>query len=216
MRLIGISGKPGSNKMFYAFRIIRELKIRGYDTELVSLAKPLYEELNRIADDIAEQNKNATQISEEYDLGKKGFDLYDLLNPKYIGEKNPQYGYSRRNENFRKALELLGTGIRREQDEDYYIKKLISSITDKTTSFGVLIDMRFPNEADYIMMNGGMNIRVNVVNDKNNTGGYKYTQGKNNFVENALDNYFMFDYEFYREVFNGIKFGKELENYFQL
>lgn len=216
MRLIGISGKPGSNKMFYAFRIIRELRIRGYNTELISLAKPLYKELNCIADDIVEHNKNAKQISAKYNLGEKGSELYNFLNPEYLGEKNLEYGYSRRNENFRKALELLGTGIRREQDEDYYIKKLVNKTVNEKIDFGVLIDMRFPNEADYIMMNGGMTIRVNVFDNDDVSGGYKYTQGKNSFVENALDNYYMFDYEFYREIFNGITFGKELEKYFQL
>lgn len=212
-RLIGISGKPGSNKMFYAFRIIRELKLRGYNADLVSLAKPLYKELNHIADQV----KDAVpfeKIIEENNLGERGFKLIELLSPEIIGDKHPDYGYSRRNEFFRAALNVLGTEIRREQDPDYFLNKLDEQ--SENLDFGVLIDLRFPNEADYISLHEGMTIRVNVFNEEDNRGGYKYNEGLKAPSETSLDDYYMFDYEFYRELFNGKKFGFELERFFKL
>lgn len=212
-RLIGISGKPGSNKMFYAFRIIRELRLRGYNADLVSLAKPLYKELNYIADQVKD-DVSIEKIIEENNLGERGFKLIELLSPEKIGEKNPTYGYSRRNEFFRAALNVLGTEIRREQDQDYFLNKL-----DEQTEgldFGVLIDLRFPNEADFISSNNGMTIRVNVSDEENKSGGYKYNEGMNSTTEISLDDYFLFDYEFYLELFNGKNFGFELEKFFKI
>lgn len=212
-RLIGISGKPGSNKMFYAFRIIRELRLRGYNADLVSLAKPLYKELNYIADQVKD-DVSIEKIIEENNLGERGFKLIELLSPETIGEKNPTYGYSRRNEFFRAALNVLGTEIRREQDPDYFLNKLDEQ--SENLDFGVLIDLRFPNEADYISLHEGMTIRVNVFNEEDNRGGYKYNEGLKTPSETSLDDYYMFDYEFYRELFNGKKFGFELERFFKL
>lgn len=212
-RIIGISGKPGSNKMFYAFRIIRELRLRGYDTDWISLAKPLYEELNHIADQVKDE-AHVEKIIQENDLGILGFKLLELLNPELIGEKHPEYGYSRRNEHFRAAMSVLGTEIRREQDPEYFLKKLDEQT--ENLDFAVLTDLRFPNEADYISMNRGMTIRVNVLNEDNKSGGYKYNEGMNSPTETALDDYFLFDYEFYLELFNAQIFGTELENFFKI
>lgn len=212
-RIIGISGKPGSNKMFYAFRIIRELRLRGYTTDWISLAKPLYDELNHIADQV-ENEEGIEKIIKENNLDIRGFKLIELLNPELIGEKNPEYGYSRRNKYFRAAMSVLGTEIRREQDPEYFLKKLDEQT--KNLEFAVLTDLRFPNEADYISLNHGMTIRVNVFNKENKDGGYKYNEGLNSITETSLDDYPMFDYEFYPEFFNGKDFGTELENFFKL
>jgi len=212
-RLIGISGKPGSNKLFYGFRIIRELRLRGYSADLVSLAKPLYEELNYIADQVVDKVPNE-KIIEENNLGNRGFKLIELLNPEAIGEKNPVYGYSRRNEFFRAALSVLGTEIRREQNANYFLNKLEDQLKD--LDFGVLIDLRFPNEADFIFQNQGMTIRVNVYDETDNHGGYKYNKGMESITEKALDDYPLFDYEFNKEFFNGTLFGYELEKFFNI
>lgn len=216
-RFIGISGKPGSNKLFYAFRIIRELRLRGYKTELLSFAKPLYEELNNIADEV-KNNVPFDEIVKNNNLPThKGFELLELLNPVLIGEKDEVYGYSRRNEYFRQALNILGTEIRREQDVDYYVKKVVEESNNLDIDFIVLIDLRFPNEADYINFNNkGMTIRVNVFDESLNYGGYKYNEGMKTKAETALDDYYMFSYEFYRELFNGVDFGFELEKFFEL
>lgn len=213
-KLIGISGKPGSNKMFYAFRIIRELRFRNQNTILVSLAEPLYKEANAIANDVVDRISSET-IIETYNLGEKGHELIELLDVNKIGERNPIYGYSRRNENFRKALVMLGTNIRRAQDENYFINKLYETLPD-SADFAVFLDLRFPNEAEYVTINGGMTLRVNINEPEFNAGGYKYEAGLKDEVETALDDYYLFHYEFYRELFNGSSFGFELEEFFGL
>lgn len=213
-RFIGISGKPGANKMIYAFRIIRELRLRGHQAEMSSLALSLYAEANAIADDVA-AGLPESQIIAEHDLGILGPDLISFLDPELIGEKHPQWGHSRRNESFRRALSLLGTNIRREQDQDYFLKRMVSSL-EPAIDFAVITDLRFPNEAEYIRRHGGMNIRVNVNDEENTSGGYKYNEGRNTAEETALDTYYRFNHEFYASFFNGKEFGNTLEEFFQL
>lgn len=214
VKFVGISGKPGSNKMTYAFPIVRELRVRGFKTDLVSLAKPLYDELNEIAQRVG-AGVSDDELILKYELGERGDELLKLLGPDLIGESHPIYGYSRRNESFRRALSLLGSRIRRKQNENYYIDKLVNSLPSEL-DFAVLADLRFPNEADYIFRNEGMTIRVNVNEPENNSGGFKYEAGMSDVTETALDKYYLFDYEFYRNSFNGLIFGKELEKFFDL
>jgi len=211
-KLIGISGKPGSNKLPYAFRIIRELRVRGQRTNQVFLAQPLYDELNGIAKALV-TGEPAAKLIEDFNLGEKGKELLTLLGGD-IGEFHPDYGLSRRNENVRKSLSLLGLGIRREQEPDYFVNRLGPQL--EGLDFGVIADLRFPNEADHIRWGGGKTLRVEINNPEDNSGGYKYEKGLEDPTETALDDYPFFNWLFYRNNFDGIAFGRELEQAFEL
>jgi len=213
LKLIGISGKPGSEKMVYAFKIIQELRFHGYKTHLVSLAEPLYKEFNEIADQIKIYGQDADYIVKNYSLEAKGLELYKLLKENNLGEKSPVYGYSRRNEFVRKGLSMLGSEIRREQDPDYFIKKLTKNLPEG--DFGVLIDLRYPNEADFINDNDGIVLRA-LRDFESEHGGYKYQQGMNDPTETSLDDYENFlDYLEY-DSFDRVSFAKNLLKMYDL
>jgi hypothetical protein len=211
-RLIGISGKPGSNKLVYGFRIIRELRARGQRTNQVFLSAPLYEELNSIAKRF-KAGEDSSSLVDEFSLGVKGPELLELLSHE-LGEFHEMYGLSRRNEWVRKSLVLLGSSIRREQNPDYYLDRLNSQL--EGLDFGVITDLRFPNEADYIRWHGGGNLRVEINNADDDSGGYKYQEGLSDPTETALDDYSFFNWLFYRNNFNGLVFGRELEDFFEI
>lgn len=207
LRIIGISGKPGSEKMFYAFKIIQELRYHGFKTHLISLAQPLYSEFNQIADSIKIENKDLESVVNKYNLGGKGKDLYNLISNNDLGEKHPDYGYSRRNEFVRKGLSLLGSGIRRKQNQDYFLEELVQNLPEG--DFGVLIDLRYPNEADFINDNDGIVLRA-LRTFESDYGGYKYQEGMVDPTETALDNYeYFLDYLEY-ETFNRVDFAKKI------
>ena len=191
LTLIGISGKPGSVKMRYAAPIIQELRFHGYKTIQTALAGSLYSELNGIIDDWHSNEFSSEELAEKYELDDDALwkDLIALIDPSKLGEKY-HYGFSRRNENMRKALNLFGSQIRREQDPDYFLKKMIDSISDEI-DFAVFTDLRYPNEVDYLNFNGHYSIRISeppeiVYSDPED--GFKYSQeGLSDPTETALD-----------------------------
>ncbi len=186
--------------------------MRGYKSAQVFLAKPLYEELNGIAQALVAGEPHENLI-EDFNLGERGPELLSLLSGD-IGEFHPMYGLSRRNENVRKALSLLGLGIRREQEPNYFLDKLAPQL--EGLDFGVIADLRFPNEADFIRWGGGKLLRVEINNPDDHSGGYKYEEGLEDPTETALDDYPFFTWLFYRNHFDGIAFGRELEQAFEL
>lgn len=212
-RMIGISGKSGSNKLFYAFRIMRELRVRGQKTVWLNFAELLYDEFNQIAD-LYLSGVSQDELIDRFNLhGVPTWELFELLSQD-LGEKHPDYGYSRRVEAVWRGMVVLGHGIRRKQDPDYFVKKIQERFGD--ASFAVSTDLRFPNEADWIRLNGGINLRLELVDSEDRYGGYKYNEGMNDPTETALDDYPFFDYHFVREIFNGQEFGRELEDFFEL
>lgn len=220
MKTIGIYGEPGSNKMYYAFRIIRDLNLLGYHTVWGNFAESLYVEINKIASErvkgdsfelIAESNKLAVNGSYVAAYG-----LYEMLDPSLIGEYNPEYGYSRRNENFRKSMDIFATQIRREQDREYFIKEFEKSYSNKA-EIVVATDLRFQNEIDHIHSNNGAVIGVDVflkeeVQRALSANDFKYsTAGKSLATENGIVDYNVFDYFFTREYFDSQSLCRLLE-----
>lgn len=216
-RIVGISGKPGSNKLFYAFRIMRELRARGHRTLWANFADPLYEEFNQIAD-LYLSGMAQEAIIDKFGLeGAPTSELFELLSQD-LGTRSPEFGYNRRVEAVRRGLGVLSTKIRRKQDESYYINILDRRLKHELErpDFAVVTDLRFPNEADWIRLNGGLNLRIEQIDPSDSYGGYKYNEGLQDTTETALDDYPFFDYHFFREDFNGKDFGKELESFFCL
>lgn len=211
VKIIGISGKPGSNKLIYGFCIARELTRRGYSVGMAQLAKPLYDELDAIVK-ASLAGASAVELDDRFQLDGAAHLIQDYIS-RGLGDYNENYGYSRRNENVRRLMNLLGTSIRRKQDPAYFLRRLEAKV--QTVDFAVVTDLRFPNEADSIRLADGMTIRVNVALD-DNRGGFKYEEGLRDETETALDAYPLFDYHLWRQDFNGREFGRELESFFGL
>ena len=68
-------------------------------------------------------------------------------------------------------------------DYDFWVKKLFEVIDDREYKDVIITDVRYINEADYIVKRGG--ILIKVVRDSNNVS----VRGQNHISETALDNY---------------------------
>lgn len=205
MKLIGISGKPGTTKMAYAFRIIRDLRLSGYSCDLGALALPLFEEFNGIAQDHL-SGMPPSVIRSKWDLPRKSGDqLLNLMNND-LGEYDDRFGYLRSNMYVRQGLSLLGGVIRKRQDPYYLLHKLCSR---HEADFVVFIDLRFPDEADFIADQDGYTIRIDLdekVTSKIASESYKYAEGMKDRTETALDSYDLFHYRtsFFPGVYGSI------------
>lgn len=218
-KIIGINGSPGSNKMFYAFRIIQQLRIRGYNAQLGSIITKLYEETTNIIDDYS-QKLSPEIIAQKYNLTlEECNNLLKILKDNDYGEKSPIYhAYNRRNTHVRKFMDYLGTNIRRAHDEDYYIKNFYENL-DKEIDFVIVVDLAFLNEAEFIRKHDGYLIRVELDDEQKsymNPKDYKYGDGLKAHHIQDLKNYLYFNEIFYKTLFNGKKFGKELEKHYSL
>lgn len=190
--VVAVSGRPGSAKNYFATALTEELHEKGYSVATASFAKPIFTELTNIADDIRTELPT-NEISAKYNLTLEAVaELTKFLNSENdLGPKH-EYGYSRRNIFYRKALNVL-TLARREQDPNYYINQLVADLPE--ADFITITDIRFPNEADWVNTKQGYVLRAveNEVWQKANStpeDGYKYSaEGLNNPVETALDNY---------------------------
>lgn len=212
MHIIGISGKPGSQKLVYGFKLYQEFWFHGHPTEMVSLAAPLYHEFNGIADEL-KSGAPTDELIEKWALGERGEELVELLSQD-IGPRY-DFGYHRRNEFVRRGLTLLGSAIRRQQDPDYFVRQLLQSTADSSSTFGILTDLRYPNEAQALEETDGLTLRVEVVKDWQE-GGYKYEAGLQDPSETALDEYLGFYSHLIPSVFNRVEFAIEILAYYGL
>lgn len=226
---IGISGKPGSVKARYRFKIWQELKYHGYIVQACSLAETLYAQINGLIDALHTlHDEQASEVSyrtlaKQHSIPDSERDrLFNLLEPEGLGLKHPDYGYSRRNPNMRKALSSYARIMRHEHGEDYWIEAMVNNVPS-SVDFAIFTDLRFPNEADWLMDNEGMALRVEVdveaiIAQYSDTGGYKYSrEGMNDPTEVALDDYDGFYIRFEpTERYDRIGFGKEILDYYDL
>lgn len=211
--LIGISGKPGSGKNGFSFKIIQELRYQDYSVEKVSLAKGIYEETNKLIEAVA----LGTDLV-GFDLSAQQADHLTALLQNDLGPKHPEWGYNRRNEFYRKAMSFLAL-TRRDQDENYWLRQMEKSISK--VDFAVFTELRFPNEANYVNQNG-ITIRADIHPDwvnatKTDQDGWKYSaEGMNDPTETALDDYPDFYAHVRIDYFNGKSFTRNMLRYLDL
>ena len=86
-------------------------------------------------------------------------------------------------------LQEVGTEVGRQINKDAWVLSLFEYY-DPETSYWIIDDVRFPNEADYIKKMGGVVIRF-----EGDPGGVRKTSTRdlNHVSETALDNYTDFD-----------------------
>ena len=186
--LVGFSGKPGSAKNHFSFKLMQELRFQGYTVHKGSLAASLYADVNRIIDQV--QVGDETVLA-EVKIPEVHRNAVLELAAGLVGERNPVWGYSRRNENVRRLLALLGGTIRREQDELYLLRQMVANAPAK--DFILFTDMRYPAEAAYTSEHGAA-LRCDVnehwvkSTSEGATDGYKYSAaGMADPTEVALD-----------------------------
>lgn len=198
-KLLTISGKIGSGKDTVAPMILDLLNVdkerRGHDF----FAKPLKEEINQViyyiltSEDI---DTASNQISKELNVPlDHAFETTEILwNDVKQGVITTSYD---RTPSTRQALQFWGTGVRRAQDDKYWVKKAIRNVlTVVAAGHTVYVtDSRFPNEVESIADSGGVTIRLNVSPEEqarriSDRDGLQISEEARNHVsETSLDDY---------------------------
>lgn len=201
--LIGVSGKIGSGKDYFAEKVTKILKKRGYSVSSNSFAAPLKEEATELFRAFYEAEHDIQTslitIASEFNIPQEQLDhLYSLV-AKEIDADHNLSGYNR-SEGVRQFLQYLGTDVRRNQQQSYWVNKFYDSL-DKEVDFIFVTDTRFPNEADFVLEQDGTVVRIEVPEEiieeqVRKRDGLRYSQkALSHPSETALD-----DYEFFSIV----------------
>lgn len=204
MKIIGISGKIGSGKNYLAEQLVKELHKLGYTTEEASFASSLRNELNRIIKtikvDVIDETPYDQIIQHVQEIHRMGAGdaetLFEMMVDDIVNIEGLN-AYSR-TESIRRALQFLGTDIRRKTDNQYWVNAFHKNLPE--ADFIIVTDVRFPNEADSIINNDGVMLRLNIsqelINERiKNRDGLKYSdEALTHPSELALDAYNSFDY----------------------
>lgn len=199
--VVGISGKIGSGKNYLADKLVNVLAERGYTTSEGSFAHALKNELSQIMDFYRhrlDDNDAAELASKKFNIPLPQMEhLLNCIKDDLLDESpdEPLHGYSR-TEGIRRALQFLGTEIRRSVNPNYWVDLFHESL--QPTDFIFVTDARFPNEADSVLEHGGVMLRLNpspevIAQRIANRDGLKYTkEALNHSSETALDDYTRF------------------------
>lgn len=203
--LIGISGKIGSGKNYFASSIIKELLAHRYVIKEAAFATPLKEEatyiINAIRPHVHEDDntwhETITALADEFNMSyDQMWDLSSFIRQELV--ENPELdGYSR-SEGIRRGLQYLGTEVRRKKEENYWVDRFMNFVP-KDADVVFVTDVRFPNEADCVLTNNGYLFRVEVPPEviRKRTvdrDGLLYSEeALNHPSETSLDNYEHFD-----------------------
>jgi dephospho-CoA kinase len=201
--LIGVSGKIGSGKDYFAEQVTRVLKKRGYSVSSNSFAAPLKEEATELFGSFYEAEHDIqlslVTIASEFNIPQEQLEhLYSLVAEEI--DANPSLNGYNRSEGVRQFLQYLGTDVRRNQKQSYWVNKFYDSL-DKKSDFIFVTDTRFPNEADFVLEQDGTVVRIEVPEEiieeqVKKRDGLRYSEkALSHPSETALD-----DYEFFSIV----------------
>lgn len=203
--IIGISGKIGSGKNYLADKIIEKLGEEGKTSAYGSFAFALKDEMNQImrayypylaSDDIL-----SAIHAIAHDFKISSHHVACLLNMvKDDLKNNPNLDSTvDRTEGVRRALQYLGTDIRRATNDNYWVDSFHGSLNTSVDCI-LATDARFPNEADSVNNSGGVMIRIEIpaeVIAERTSGrdGLLYSaDALSHPSETALDSYESFDF----------------------
>lgn len=170
LKLIGLSGKAGTGKSTVAEKIVQQFKTQKQSWIRMSFADLLRSE-------VAEKFK---------------------LEPSALRMRKTEFVYSPHHKKLitiRELLQCWGTGYRRKSDPEYWVKAMARRIKldrafrhaakQKPAALGVVIDdVRFPNEANWILEEGGYLIRLAA-----NPNWWEPGTGAGHESETALDDF---------------------------
>jgi cytidylate kinase len=201
--IIGISGKIGTGKNYLAQKLKKEFERMGYSTAECSFAASLKNELNTIINlsRIAVQKEldcysAVAEISKDLRMPQKDVTLLISIIEKDLKTDFDFDAHSRK-KSIRRALQILGTEVRRSKDENYWVKSFHRSLPKADYIF--VTDVRFPNEADSIIDKNGIVIRLEipaevVAERVQGRDGLQYSEEvKQHASETSLDDYEHFD-----------------------
>lgn len=153
--VFAMSGKMGSGKDTVGDLISKDERFSKFDIIQTSYATPLREEISDIVRKL-EFGVPIEKLSEDYNVTIHNIDrLTQLLKGNSIFQRTPEA---------RLAIQYWGTDVRRKQNPNYWVNKIVEHII-KEINYGrsvYVTDVRFPNEADSILDIGGKVIRLSV------------------------------------------------------
>lgn len=220
--LYAMSGKMGAGKDTIGDLIKEDLENSGHKVSTFSYSTPMKQEITDIIEcmNSLESNMTIAKIAEKFNANiEEIVKLKRLLGGDSIYE---------RTDASRLAIQFWGTGVRRKQNPNYWINKLIQLILDETNKGNSVFisDVRFENEADSILDLGGKVIRLEV-DEKIRIERIETRDGLtpsethlNHLSETALDNYnfeIVFDgakpiEEIVQETINYLKYSLTTKN----
>lgn len=200
---IAVSGKIGSGKDTVAPKIIEALGIEKVNSVQEYFAKPLKKEISTVVDLIRSSNTQNEAVEKTIlSMSIKREKAIDTVSYIYQAAKNDALlnAYSRTPE-MRKALQYWGTEVRREQDENYWVKKALKSVYELLSEGKsvYITDARFPNEIINSSCAHAKTIRLDVSYEEQERriqgrDGIKVSEeARNHPSETSLDNYNEFD-----------------------
>tara|TARA_Y100000310_G_scaffold328202_1_gene395917 strand:- start:1936 stop:2529 length:594 start_codon:yes stop_codon:yes gene_type:complete len=143
--IIGISGKIRSGKSRVAKTIIKILKKNGKIGVVKSFAEPIYKMISEMYESDIETIKKHKQDN----------------TPIYIKTPRTSSHNGFKASNYRKIMQIIGSGTRNYVDADVWINALFGTNNEKIDdSIWIIEDLRFPNEAKRIKDCNGLLIRV--------------------------------------------------------
>ena len=209
--LYAMSGKMGTGKDTIGDKIYEILNKKGFkQIKKVSYSTSIKKEIQDIIDFYKKTN-NIKNTAKQFNANPKDITkLLQLLNNNNIYERSVES---------RLAIQFWGTDVRRKQNKDYWVNKLVELVINYLNeNISVFVsDVRFPNEASSITDIGGKiirlevpdNIRIQRIVDRDNLT--PTHEQLNHASETLLDNY-KFD-----KIFDGCKpinvLAEETSNY---
>lgn len=211
---IGISGKIGSGKNYLASKLSEEFLARGYSCAETSFARPLKDELSRVIADRKKPNKLSI-----FALAKKyNFPLWQAYRLVSFFQKeinaNATLTGDNKTQGIRSSLQYLGTDIRRKQRDNYWVELLDKTLPQADIVF--IPDARFPNEANYVYDEQGVNLRLEVPREvilrrASERDKIRYNAvSENHASETSLDDYDKFDI-IVGETFDVVQLANDIE-----
>ncbi|VVB52892.1 Uncharacterised protein [uncultured archaeon] len=159
MLILGFGNRARQGKDSAA-EAIREF----YDRKNHHLSKPIRVGIFKFATALYQEVNAAIKADGGVENTIKGIHENFPGNDWVIAEKNPEVSDLAPYGKHPKVLQFWGTEFRRNQDPDYWVKKIFASIPSNT-DIALVSDVRFPNEAAAIKQRGGYNINVKRLRD---------------------------------------------------
>lgn len=170
MRIIILSGQMGVGKDYIANQLEAILQKQDNIVKRLAFADPLREELDLITK-LTKNNQSAQAISQQINVDEnKLTKLLEILH-KDPDFNNTNFSFTQENKrpkSYRDVMQYWGTDVRRNQNKDYWVNKIIDLIKKDSSSTDVflLTDARFTNEIkNLFVFPNVLTVRINAMEE---------------------------------------------------